>query len=279
MVGVLTVVSPKVLNDYDEASDSDNDFSADKVTERIAAGVVIAINIIQVGIVIIVSFKFVTKANEVTLSFLVQIYFSIIIIFATMNMSVLTYDGHGWHLPIKYTSEGHIHNRAVHHHSHHNHHNQTHINNGTVVPGSTVTDEVTSVWETYCELLYVSTCTMTTVGFGDAYPTSFVARNLTVIHMLCSVFYSTVIASVGLSKRKSGVVGDFLTGSFGEALGVLLSPKSSSQSSVDVDLENVGSTDSIGYQAPPAVDASVDGMMASPRPHGQRLFNTGSTNN
>lgn len=56
-------------------------------------------------------------------------------------------------------------------------------------------------WVTYGELLYVSTAVMTTAGYGDAFPTSTMARFCTCLHMMCSVFYVTVIMSVGLSKR------------------------------------------------------------------------------
>ena len=58
-------------------------------------------------------------------------------------------------------------------------------------------------WVTYGELLYVSTAVMTTAGYGDAFPTSTMARFCTCLHMMCSVFYVTVVMSVGLSKRSA----------------------------------------------------------------------------
>lgn len=145
----------------------------------------------QVLLLFAVSFKFVSKSHRMTLSYLVEVYFSIIIVFASIQMASVMENPRSWHLawiydPLDGTYYEDASTQALGNHS---------------IVKLAKEDETTVFWMTYAELLYVSTIIMTTAGYGDAYPTSVSSRLFTVLHMLCSVFYVTVIASVGLSKR------------------------------------------------------------------------------
>jgi len=152
----------------------------------------IGVNVLQVLLLFGVSFKFVRKSHRMTLSYLVEVYFSIIIIFASIQMSSLMGNTKAWKLAWVYDpptntyyDDGHREGRFANH----------------TYEKLALQDQTDVFWMTYIECVYVSTIIMTTAGFGDAYPTAPSSRCFCILHMLCSVFYMTVIASVGLSKR------------------------------------------------------------------------------
>ena len=66
--------------------------------------------------------------------------------------------------------------------------------------GWTEAQRAESFFSVIGEFFFVSVSTMTTAGQGMAYPVTAMSRSAAIMQQLASIFFSTVLLSLGMSK-------------------------------------------------------------------------------